>query len=153
MAVKFVDSSVNPSIAIELVNGELFVYNLTKENKLYTTELVGTAVLDRPTTSTFNDQEFKWYYGTTKTVFWKSKLDITKTGIKQSLTFADDSVLSIHNLMRIGNSIPDIATWWVAVYEGKIVSINHRESCWRSDDGIYENWVKSLVSKYSPVIE
>lgn len=145
-------NDLNPDTAFEIANGELYLYFLTKESVWYKCEIIGTKMLNRPTSSQWDEAKRKWNYSYTKTLFYKAKFNLNNGDKpRERRTFANGSVLEIYDFIKIGNNIPDTETYWYATLDGKVIDWSSRPDCWRSNDHIYDNWVAKLVNQHSPV--
>lgn len=89
--------------------------------------------------------------GNKKQVVWRSPVNVKFLTNPIDVLDLPTGMIEIYKLWTEGNNIPDIATYWIAIKDGKAISIQGRTDMWRSEDYIYPNWLDSLRQKYSLV--
>lgn len=146
--------------------GDIYFYCLSKEDLFKGFKIVGTKMLEH---SKSKKTAGEWTSTVVKSIFFKCKLShLERQGENNSITegidlkdpcesieLANGTTIKTWGLFKIGNSIPDISTYWYATLNNssKIVSWASRSSCWRSDDGDYDAWVSRLKVRFSEVKE
>lgn len=84
-----------------------------------------------------------------KRLLWMYEFTYENLKLKDKYEFANGAILEIYKVGQQGDSIPDIATYWVACLDGVPYDLEYRTSMWRSDDSDYPNWIFRLKEALS----
>lgn len=86
-----------------------------------------------------------------KRIYWKYKF--TNQNLKKLESFElPNGTLEIFRVGQQGQNAPDIATYWVAYFNGEAYSLDYRGSCWQSDASDYPNWVNRMKTQLGELV-